>query len=284
MKPKTKGILLILASAFSFSLMSVCVLMAGDNIPFFQKALFRNGMALIVASATLVASKESLYVTPACRLPLLSRVLCGVVSVFCNFYAIDKLILANSNSLNKLAPFFSIFLAAIFLKEKVNRRQVLCIVVAFLGSLFIIVPGLRSATLGLPVLIALMGGVSGGGTQASLRAIQQAGHIPTAIVVFAFSLSTTLATLVPSLLAWTPMTLRQVLFLVLAGTVSAFGQYSVTLAYRYAAPKEISIYDFSQIIFSGMLGFFIFGQIPSASSFVAYALIVAASLLLLRSH
>ena len=114
LKAKTKGALLILFSAFSFAWMSTFVFLAGE-IPFFQKALFRNGVALLIAGSSMVVSKRTLSVPPPCRLALVSRVLCGSVSVFCNFYAIDRLLLASSNSLNKLAPFFAIVLAACFL-------------------------------------------------------------------------------------------------------------------------------------------------------------------------
>lgn len=104
---------------FPLPLVSTFVFLAGE-IPFFQKALFRNGVALLIAGSSMVVSKRTLSVPPPCRLALVSRVLCGSVSVFCNFYAIDRLLLASSNSLNKLAPFFAIVLAACFLGERLG--------------------------------------------------------------------------------------------------------------------------------------------------------------------
>ena len=234
LKAKTKGALLILFSAFSFAWMSTFVFLAGE-IPFFQKALFRNGVALLIAGSSMVFSKRTLSVPPPCRLALVSRVLCGSVSVFCNFYAIDRLLLASSNSLNKLAPFFAIVLAACFLGERIGR-------------------------------------------------LQRVGILAPSVIVFFFSLTTTTIALVPSVLFWTPMRAQQLLFLLLAGMACAIGQFALTYAYRYAAPREISLCDCTQIVFSGILGFYILDQVPSGESLIAYVLIVAASAMLLCSR
>lgn len=209
-------------------------------------------------------------------------VLCGSVSVFCNFYAIDRLLLASSNSLNKLAPFFAIVLAACFLGERIGRRQAVCMAVAFAGSLFLIVPSLD--TRGLPCLIALIGAATSGGAFVSLRALQRVGILAPSVIVFFFSLTTTTIALVPSVLFWTPMRAQQLLFLLLAGMACAIGQFALTYAYRYAAPREISLCDCTQIVFSGILGFYILDQVPSGESLIAYVLIVAASAMLLCSR
>ena len=71
------------------------------------------------------------------------------------------------------------------------------------------------------------------------------------------------------------MTLVQLLMLLLAGTAAAGGQFAITRAYIYAPAKQISVYDYSQIVFSAILGFIIFGQIPDGFSFLGYFIIIA---------
>ena len=126
---KSKGILLIITSAFFYALMSVFVSKAGD-LPFFEKVLFRNLVSTAVAAWMLLKKKIPLRVSRDCALPLILRALFGTISVFCNYYAIDHLLLANSNSLSKLSPFFAIMLSAVFLREKVSRQQLVCIGIA----------------------------------------------------------------------------------------------------------------------------------------------------------
>ena len=74
------------------------------------------------------------------------------------------------------------------------------------------------------------------------------------------------------------MSLTQIGTLLAAGLAAAGGQFTITAAYSCAPAKEISVYDYSQIIFATLLGFFLFGEIPDHYSFIGYGLIVLASL------
>ena len=69
------------------------------------------------------------------------------------------------------------------------------------------------------------------------------------------------------------MTWLQLLYLVLAGTFACIGQLGITKAYFLAPAKEISVYDYTQVIFAAILGFFVFGDIPDAASVIGYVLI-----------
>ena len=60
-----------------------------------------------------------------------------------------------------------------------------------------------------------------------------------------------------------------------AGLAAAGGQFGITAAYYHAPAKEISIYDYSQIIFSTILGYFLFGQVPDKYSVLGYVIILA---------
>lgn len=74
-----------------------------------------------------------------------------------------------------------------------------------------------------------------------------------------------------------PMSAKQWIFLLLAGCAAAGGQLSITAAYRHAPAKEISVFDYSQIVYAALWGFLIFGEIPDALSFVGYAIIIGAA-------
>ena len=74
------------------------------------------------------------------------------------------------------------------------------------------------------------------------------------------------------------MTMLQVLTLLGAGLAAAGGQFSITAAYYHAPAKEISIYDYSQIICSAVLGFVLFQQIPDRYSVLGYVIICAMAL------
>ena len=71
-----------------------------------------------------------------------------------------------------------------------------------------------------------------------------------------------------------PMTLQQIGCLLMAGLMATGGQFSITNAYTYAPAKEISIYDYTQVIFAALLGFFLLNQVPDVYSVIGYIIII----------
>lgn len=84
------------------------------------------------------------------------------------------------------------------------------------------------------------------------------------MIVLFFSVFSCVVVLPWLIFDYHPMTWQQMGILLLAGCAAAGGQFAITAAYRYAPASRISIYDYSQLIFSTMLGFFIFGQVRTA--------------------
>ena len=274
---KARGAALLTASSFFFASMSLFVRLSGD-LPLFQKAIFRNLIALIVSVSVIRSRRIPLRVPRGTALPLWLRVTAGTGAVLCNFYAVSRLALASSSALSRLGPFFAIIFAAVFLRERVTRGERGCIGVALLGSLFLIVPEMD--TLGVPALVGLTGGVLTGIVHSSLRAIRRHPELDGNVVVFYFCLVSFAVTVIPCIFSWSAITPAQIAVLFLAGVFSALGQYALTAAYRYAAPKDISICDCSQIVFSAVFGLAFFRQIPTAEESIGYALIILASVIL----
>lgn len=77
-----------------------------------------------------------------------------------------------------------------------------------------------------------------------------------------------------------PMSLSQLGFLLLAGLAASGGQFSITAAYCNAPAREISVYDYSQIIFSALLGLLLFGQTPDFMSVIGYITICTMAVLM----
>ena len=75
------------------------------------------------------------------------------------------------------------------------------------------------------------------------------------------------------------MTIFQLLCLLGAGAGAAGGQFAITAAYTHAPAREISVYDYSQLIFTTILGYFLFGDVPDGWSFLGYFIIIAMAVL-----
>lgn len=180
--------------------------------------------------------------------------------------------------LNKMSPFFAVFFSYFILKEKITLFQASAVTGAFLGSLFVIKPSFANADF-IPALMGLCGGIGAGIAYTYVRKLGNIGTKGPSIVAF-FSLFSCVVTLPYMILDFHPMTWQQLGFLLLAGVSAAGGQFSITAAYCYAPAKEISVYDYSQIIFSALLGWAVFGQMPDGYSFLGYFIIIAMAVLM----
>ena len=282
---KAKGIIAIIISAFGFSLMALFVRLCDDvggPVSAFQKGFFRNVVAFAIAAVVFWRSRGR--DAPAPRLGawaiLLLRATLGTAGIFAHFYALGKISIAEGLTLNKTAPFFTVLFAWLFLGERANRRQLLTLALAFLGVVLIAKPGFAGAS-AFPLMIGLLSGVCAGGAYACVRALRRHALSPSLIILF-FSAFSCLASVPFMAAGFDPMTGRQVLVLLGAGAGAAIGQFGITLAYGYAAPKDIAVFDYSGILFAAAFGFLFFAQVPDLLSIAGFLSIILAAFLLAR--
>lgn len=270
---KTKGIIYIIISAFFFALMGLFVKLSGD-LPTIQKSFFRNAVAMIFAFVLITKNKEWTLPKGKNISYLLIRAIAGTGGILCNFYALSNMNLADASMLNKLSPFFAVIFSLFLLKEKANFKQIFAVTLAFIGALFVMKPTFSFE--GIPAFMGFLGGMAAGLAYACVRRLTQNGFKGN-LIIFYFSAFSCVTTLPWLIIDFTPMSASQWLFLILAGLSASGGQFFITRAYSKAPAKEISVYDYSQIIFTTLLSLVVFGDLPDGLSFVGYGIIIIAA-------
>ena len=273
MDNRKHGILFIIMAGFFFALMTFFVRISGE-LPTMEKAFFRNAVAAVIAFATIIRSGVNFRPTKENVPDLFMRSLCGTIGLICNFYAIDKLNIADANILNKLSPFFAIIMSAVILKEKANKTEWLCVIFAFIGALCVIKPSFQMQSV--YAMIGMLGGLGAGAAYTFVRKLGKSG-VPGPVIVLCFSVFSCLVSIPFMIINFVPMTARQLLFLLLAGISAACGQFSITKAYTKAPAREISVFDYTQVVFAALLGFLFLDQIPDQLSFLGYAIIIGSA-------
>lgn len=273
-KDNIQGILFIILAGFFFSLMTVFVRLSGD-LPTMEKAFFRNAVAAVVSVILLIRAKEKFYIKKGSLFGLFMRSICGSIGLICNFYAIDRIGLADANMLNKLSPFFAIIMSIFVLKEKANKVEWAAVIFAFAGALLVIKPSFNITSF--YGFVGLCGGMGAGIAYSFVRLLGKRGERGIIIVMF-FSFFSCLLTLPFFILQYEPMTMKQLLCLLLAGTAATGGQLSITKAYTKAPAKEISVFDYSQILFAALWGNLLFSEVPDALSITGYVLIIGVAI------
>ncbi|MEI3307221.1 MAG: DMT family transporter [Dysosmobacter sp.] len=131
----------------------------------------------------------------------------------------------------------------------------------------------------LPLVLALLTAVSSGLAYTMIAFCR--GQVNPMTVIFHFSLFSTIAAgllMIPSFVVPTP---GDLMMLILIGIFGAGGQIGLTYAYQKAPAAEVSIYDYSGIIFSAILGYVLLDESLSLSTIVGAALITAGRALVL---
>ena len=280
---RIKGIIHILLAAFGFAMMSFFVRLAGD-LPTMEKAFFRNIVAALVALFLLLKQGRGLRgirIHEGCLPVLISRSVMGTLGIICNFWAISHMAIADANILNKLSPFAAIIMSIFVIGEIPGRFEILTVIVAFTGAAFIVKPGAGVASL--PAIVGVAGGVFAGTAYAFVRKLGMKGERREMIVLF-FSVFSSIVCLLFMLPDYEPMSLTQLLILIMAGVSATVGQLNITAAYTYAPAKEISVFDYSQVIFAAILGFLFFGELPDMWSWIGYVIIIGTAIVSWRRN
>ena len=240
--------------------MTLFVKLAGD-LPAFQKSFFRNFVTLLFIIAMMVRDRVNPIPEKKNIPDLLGRSFFGTVGLLFNFYAIGQLNLSDANMLNKLSPFFAILFSVFLLGEKPNLMQI---------------GGFQNPAM-FPALAGMLGGMGAGIAYTFVRRLGMKGENSKRII-FWFSAFSCLFCLPFLLFTYEPMSAKQLLYLMLAGTFACVGQLGITKAYVCAPAKEISVYDYAQVLFAALLGFIVFGDMPDVLSILGYVLICGAGI------
>lgn len=265
------GISLVIADSFFFSLMTLFVRLSGD-IPTMQKCFFRNAFAAVIAIIALVRTDEKFHIKKGSLPGLFARSISGGLGMILNFYAIDRIGLADANILNKMSPFFAIIASIFILKEIPKKADWIAVIIAFVGAVFIIKQSANITSL--YALAGLLGGLGAGIAYTFVRKLGQQGERGPVIVAF-FSIFTCCLCLPFMLADFHPMSAMQWLFLIFAGLAAAGGQFTVTAAYKYAPAKNISVFDYSQVVFASIWGALVFDELPDYLSVIGYVIVIS---------
>lgn len=274
---KQKGILLMLLSAFLFAGMQVLIHMTGE-LPLMEQVFFRNIVSLILCFYLIKRHKLSMFGEKKYQPLLFMRSGFGLLGLVSLFYAASRANQADVTILSKLSPFLITIFAAVFLKEKISKVQVPALLIAFGGAFLVANPAFNSNIF--PLFLAFCCAIFSSVSYTLLAYFKDKVDGITVIMHF----STFCVAVATPFIAmdFVLPSLRQFLLLLLMGTFGGFGQIALTYAYRFAPAAEVSVYNYSGILFSMILGFLVLGQTLPLTSLLGGTLVIAASLLIYK--
>ena len=248
MTDRQKGISMAIGAAFFYAMIAASVKWI-DGIPPMEKFFFRSVFGLVFIIIFMYRSNVSFkYVNQGM---LILRGLTGLAGGLTYYLAVSKAPLAEVISLSNMFPFMVILLSAFFLREKIKSYHLLAVAISFVGALFVIRPGFDE--INIYYIIAFASAIFTAFSYTILKHLRTTDT--SEIVVFYFSLIGVLGCLPIMILGQFIMpTPYQFFQLSVLGLNATLYQWLISSAYKYAPAGELSIYSYTTILFSSLIG------------------------------
>lgn len=262
------ALLLLLAEA-CFAGIGALVKLTSQDASQAQVVFFRNFFALLVMLPWIMLQGRQILSTRRWYLHL-SRATTGIISMYCFFYIISQLPLAQAMMVLLLSPFIVPIIARCWLGERASALTWFGIVLGFAGvCLALPLPGGAGsiALLSLALLSAFLVAV----TKTTIRYMSDTE--PAARIVFYFSLLTALISALPLPFYWQPLPAVAWWGFSGMGLLAALGQMAMTKAYALAPASDIGMWTYSSVVFAGLFGY-LFWQEPVSMGWLAGVLVI----------
>ena len=269
-----QGAALLALSALLFSLMGVGIREVSTTVGNESVVFFRNLVGVLFFLPLLLSKGIAPLRTRRLKSHLW-RTTYGLAAMYCFFYAIAHLPLADAMIFTYAAPVFTPIIAWWWIREPLSRRMLGMALVGLCGVLLVAKPS--SALLDAQALVGVAASLLAACAFVSIR--EMSDTEPVYRIVFYFSLFSALISAIPLLWAWQPLSLHELGLLGIIGLLATTSQLVMSKAYSLAPPGLIGPFAYLAIVFSGIIAWQLWGETPDLGSLLGAGLIFSASLL-----
>lgn len=281
-----RGIALKLASVLVFIVMASLIKATAAHVPAGQAVFFRSLFAVPVIMAWLAWRRElSTGLRTAQPMGHVWRGVVGTLAMGLGFAGLGYLPLPEVTAIGYAAPLLTVVFAAMFLGEEVRAFRISAVILGMVGVLIVlaprlsIAPGEAGTAEALGAMLVLGGAVFAALAQVFVRKLVMTEQTPA--IVFYFSVTATLLSLVTLPFGWVWPTPGEAALLVAAGLLGGLGQILLTSSYREADASLVAPFDYASMLFALGIGYVVFAEVPTLTMLGGAALIVLAGILII---
>ncbi|MEL0628646.1 DMT family transporter [Psychromonas aquatilis] len=270
----------MLMSALAFSLMTACVkLVSTYNIPVFEIVAARALVSLAISYADIKRKKIPVWGNN--KKLLIARGTVGTLALICVYYAVTTMPLAEATLLQYFYPVFTAILAFIFLKERIQRSTLVCILLCLLGLLAMVKPNLSLHDgVVLPwfsVFVALLGALGSGTAYVIVKRLSKCED--SSVIIFYFPLVALPLSLLLLGNDFVMPNVEALILMLFVGIFTQIGQVGLTKAMQTEVAAKVSAFSYVQVVFSALLGIWVFNEVPSVWTLIGGGLIILGALI-----
>ncbi|WP_372840607.1 DMT family transporter [Phaeovulum sp.] len=280
-----RGILLKLISVLVFIAMSSLIKASSAHVPAGEAVFFRSFFAIPVILVWLAARRElQSGIRVASPIGHVWRGVLGTTAMGLGFAGLGLLPLPEVTAIGYASPLLTVVFAAMFLGEQVRAFRMTAVALGLVGVLIVLSPrlsgvGVANEREALGAVVVLMGALCSALAQVFVRKLVATER--TSAIVFWFSVTASVLSLVTLPFGWVIPTLGEAVLLVLAGLLGGLGQIFLTSSYRYADAGVIAPFEYASMIFALAIGYFIFDEVPTLIMLGGASLVILAGVLII---
>lgn len=275
-----KGIALVIIAFLGFSTMSAFIKVCSNaGLDIHEIMFFQNLIALIVVLPWIFQGRK-VNLKPRYPLLIFGRVITGLLSMYFYFVAIKFIPLVNATLLQNTTPIFIPIIAFFVFRKKITLKMLAVMIVGFIGITMVLHPGKGAVNPG--DLVALFSGFLSGLSTVIIKLLDDKNESEK-VIVFWFLAFSTFSMGIWALARWTTPSGIEWLYLVGSGVFMAIFQLLLIFAVKYASTTTISPFIYLSVVFSGVIDWIVWDQIPTLLTALG-ALVVIASALISAIH
>jgi len=270
---------LVSAGSLTLVVMATLVKHLGHDLPAMEILFFRSAIGFLFVLPLFWRNPLEPFRTKRPGMHLVRGAI-GAIGNACFFWTITSMLLADAMALQFSRPLFMIPLAVLLLGESPGLRRTAVATIGFLGILLYARPFTGGFEPG--ALIGALGALAGGLVVICIKRL--ATTEPTRVIMFYYAFWNAVFALIPAALLWVTPSLPQLALLVVIAFLGIAGQGMITHGLGMGEATVLVPLDYSRIVYSAVLGYLLFGEMPGPWSFAGMALIVACSLYLVLTE
>ena len=281
------GIALKITSVTLFITMASLIKATSGHVPPGEAVFFRSFFAIPVILVWLML-RGDLRTGLRVRSPLSHfwRGFVGTAAMGLGFAALGLLPLPEVTALGYAAPLLVVVFAAMFLNEQVGLFRIGAVGLGLAGVLIVLAPRLTALSgptvetmQAVGAMLALTGAICAALAQIYVRKLVQTEE--TSAIVFYFSVTSTLLSLLTIPFGWVMPSGPEFGLLILAGLLGGLGQIFLTSSYRFADASVVAPFDYASILFALGIGYFIFDEVPTRAMLTGASLVILAGIIII---
>ena len=271
------GAFFIVTAEVSFALSAALIKLVSDSLPNQSIVFFRNLFGLLILTPLLLNAGENILKTN--RLPLhLFRSGIGMGAMYCFFYALANLPLADSMLIKSTIPLIIPFISLAWLKESISKRIIVAGLLGFIGVFVILNPdGINTNW---AILVALSSSLMAALAFVTVR--QLSSTEPPLRIVTYFAIVGLIISAIPLTWTWQTPTFQQCVMLLGVGLTTTIGQLLLTRGYQNAPASSVGIFTYTSVPFGTFLGWLFWQELLEPEFYLGAILIILAGVLVLR--